>query len=217
MIFWSWFYKYPNWTHLISFSFTHHGSDVCVLSRVQLCDPIDCSPPGSTVHWIFQARILEWVAIFYSRGSSQPSDLTHISYASCIGREILFHCATWEALWFSRVKAKIAPNLNREERLNSLKHKFGEILRAGGGMILSQLCLIIGFSERKRILSYIFMTAGSFTTWSKVLTELSSGLPRETEIGVLFSSMFPFQRTVLRTLGCTHSFKLVFSFSLIFA
>ena len=84
-------------------------------------------------------------------------------------------------------------------------------------MILSQLCLIIGFSERKRILSYIFMTASSFTTWSKMLTELSSSLPREAEIGVLFSSMFPFQRTVLRTLGCTDSFKLVFSFSLIFA
>ena len=39
-----------------------------------LCDPMDCSPPGSSVHGIFQARVLEWVAISFSRGSSQPRD-----------------------------------------------------------------------------------------------------------------------------------------------
>ena len=39
-----------------------------------LCDPMDCSPPGSSIHGIFQARILEWVAILFSRGSSQPRD-----------------------------------------------------------------------------------------------------------------------------------------------
>ena len=41
-----------------------------------LCDPTDCSPPDSSVHWISQARILEWVAIPFSRGSSQPRDRT---------------------------------------------------------------------------------------------------------------------------------------------
>ena len=40
------------------------------------CDPIDCSPPGSSFHGILQARILEWVAISFSRGSSQPRDRT---------------------------------------------------------------------------------------------------------------------------------------------
>ena len=54
------------------------------------------SPSGSSVHGIFQARILEWVAISYSRGSSQPRDWTHISCISCIGRWILYRCATWE-------------------------------------------------------------------------------------------------------------------------
>ena len=39
-----------------------------------LCDPMDCSPPGSSVHGISQARIQEWVAISFSRGSSQPKD-----------------------------------------------------------------------------------------------------------------------------------------------
>ena len=38
------------------------------------CDPMDCSPPVSSIHGIFQARILEWVAISFSRGSSQPRD-----------------------------------------------------------------------------------------------------------------------------------------------
>ena len=42
-------------------------------------DPMDCSPPGSSVHGIFQARVLEWVAISFSRGSSHPRDRTHIS------------------------------------------------------------------------------------------------------------------------------------------
>ena len=45
-----------------------------------LRDPMDCSPPGSSVHEIFQARILAWVAISFSRGSSQPRDQTWISH-----------------------------------------------------------------------------------------------------------------------------------------
>ena len=53
---------------------------VCVLVDTQscltLCDPMDCSPPGSSVHGIPQARILEWVAMPFSKGSSQPRDRT---------------------------------------------------------------------------------------------------------------------------------------------
>ena len=49
-----------------------------------LCDLMDCSPPGSSVHGIFPARILEWVAIPFSRGSSWPRDGTRISHISCI-------------------------------------------------------------------------------------------------------------------------------------
>ena len=58
---------------------------------------MDCSPPGSSVHGILQARILEWVAMPFSKGSSWPRDWTWISWVSCIGRQILYHCATWEA------------------------------------------------------------------------------------------------------------------------
>ena len=59
-----------------------------------LCDPSDCSPPGSFVHGISQARVLEWVAISYSRGSFWPRHRTGIS---CTGRQIRYHWATWEA------------------------------------------------------------------------------------------------------------------------
>ena len=45
-----------------------------------LCDPMDCSPPGSSVHEILQAKILEWVAVPSSRGSSQPRDRTWVSH-----------------------------------------------------------------------------------------------------------------------------------------
>ena len=51
----------------------------CALSFLTLCDPMDCSLPGSSVHEDFQARILEWVVMPSSRRSSQPSDQTQVS------------------------------------------------------------------------------------------------------------------------------------------
>ena len=67
---------------------------VCLLSRVWLRDPRDCSSPGSSVHGILQARRLEWVAISSSRGSSPPGIEPRFS---CIGRRILYHCTPWES------------------------------------------------------------------------------------------------------------------------
>ena len=54
---------------------------LCLVGQVclTLCDPMDCSPPGSSVHWILQARILEWVPMPSSRGSSQPRDWNQVS------------------------------------------------------------------------------------------------------------------------------------------
>ena len=53
-----------------------------------VCNHMDCSPPGSSILGILQARILEWVAISFSRRSSQPRDGTDVS---CIGRQFLYH------------------------------------------------------------------------------------------------------------------------------
>jgi len=58
---------------------------------------------ASFVHGISQMRILKWIAIFYSRESSPPRDLTHVSY---ISRRILYHCATWESLFFFYISYK---------------------------------------------------------------------------------------------------------------
>ena len=55
------------------------GGGTVTESYLTLCDPMDCSPPGSSVHGILQARILEWVAMSSSRGSSQPRDQTQVS------------------------------------------------------------------------------------------------------------------------------------------
>ena len=68
-----------------------------------LCDPMDCSPPGSSLHGIHHARILEWVAMPSSRGSSQIWDRTHVSCVSCFGRQVLYHGATREALSSGRI------------------------------------------------------------------------------------------------------------------
>ena len=69
---------------------------VCVSTKLlqscqTVCDPLDWSPSGSSVHGILQARILEWVTMPSSRGSSWPRDWTRFSCISCIGRWVLYH------------------------------------------------------------------------------------------------------------------------------
>ena len=66
-----------------------HIHRACTQLSSTLCNPTEWSPSGSSVHWILQARILEWVAISSSRGSSQSRDQTHVSGISCTGRQIL--------------------------------------------------------------------------------------------------------------------------------
>ena len=71
--------------------------DLVAKSCPTLCDPMDCSPPGPSVHGISQAKILEWVAISISRESSQAREQTH---DSCIGRWVLYHWAIRETHLF---------------------------------------------------------------------------------------------------------------------
>ena len=82
-------------------------------------DPTDCRPQGSSVHGISQGRILEWVVISVSRGSSRPRDWSCISF--CTGRWILYHCATWEVQWSvqfscSVVSDSLQPNESQHAR-----------------------------------------------------------------------------------------------------
>ena len=91
-----------------------------------LCDHMDCSPPGSSVHGILQARILEWVAIAFSRGFSQPRDRIWVSSMAGIFFTIwsirwclLRHPAsrTWAAKWIhSRLEAgKSSPGPGQQQ------------------------------------------------------------------------------------------------------
>ena len=77
---------YPHFWHFVS-------TVLCSVAQScpALCGPMDCSPPGSSVHGVSQARILEWVAVSYSRGSSRPRDWTRVSCVPCVGGWILDH------------------------------------------------------------------------------------------------------------------------------
>ena len=76
-----------NWSLLPSSACMHAK---LLQSCVTLCDSMNCSLPGSSVHGILQARLLEWVAMPSFRGSSGPRDSARVSYVSCIDRWILY-------------------------------------------------------------------------------------------------------------------------------
>ena len=76
---------------------------VCAQPCPTLYDPMDCSPPGSSVLGIVQARILEWVAISSSRGSSWPRSQIHISSISYTGRQIFTTEPPGKPLWRNNI------------------------------------------------------------------------------------------------------------------
>ena len=75
-------------THSVTLSLVYMKS---LQPCLTLCDPMDYSPLGFSVHAILQARILKWVSMPFSRGSSTPRDLNHVFYISCIDRWALYH------------------------------------------------------------------------------------------------------------------------------
>ena len=89
------------------------GKVYCMLvaqSRLTLCDPVDCSPPGSSVHGILQARVLERVAMPFSRGSFWPRERTQIL---CIaGRSQSYPAHKWEN---QHVNPKPVPRASRQQ------------------------------------------------------------------------------------------------------
>ena len=71
-------FRCPFSQHVIGISVTEE--EKVTQSCLTLCDSMDCNLPGSSILGILQARILEWVAIFFSRGSSQPRDQIQVSH-----------------------------------------------------------------------------------------------------------------------------------------
>ena len=95
--------------------FSKRSVCVCVWaaqSCLILCNPMDCSSPGSSVHEILHARILEWVVIHFSRGSSQPRDRTQVS--GVVGR--------FFTLWETRNAPKIFASSSLNEWVNQERH-----------------------------------------------------------------------------------------------
>jgi len=91
------------WPHCLTlllflFHLTFSLLCACVQLCSTLCNAIDCSLPGSCVYGIFQARILQWVAIFSSRWYSQPRDRTRVSCVSCLGRRVLYQLSHHRSL-----------------------------------------------------------------------------------------------------------------------
>ena len=113
----------------------------CVLScfcRVQLCDPMDCSPPGPSVHGILQAGILEWVAMPSSRGSCPPRDRTCVYCVSCTAGEV-FTAESWGSQKILGAKVdsvKAHCEFGNEAALSG--RQCGRVSRAGG----KRLCVL---------------------------------------------------------------------------
>ena len=111
---------------------------MCTRARAQscptLCNPMDCSPPGSSVHGIPQARILEWVALPSSRRSSSPRDRNVVFLRLLRGRWILYHSTTWEALEVSLLILGLNPRFHRAFSTEGYHfHCAGNIRETQGG------------------------------------------------------------------------------------
>ena len=104
-------------------AYKHQADTVLSCSVMSLCNPLDCSPPGSSVHGIIQTRILEWVATSSSRGSSWPRNWTHVFRVSCLSGEFFTRWAIWEA------QADISAGLKYTSRIlaNHCKHLWSSV------------------------------------------------------------------------------------------
>ena len=103
-----------------------------IQSCLTLCDSLDYSLPGSSVHGILQARILEWVAIPFSRGSSRPRDRTRVSCIACRFFTVCNHQGSPK--WFAKDSHKRDGHCGKG--IGSLSVHYGDILESWAGHLL---------------------------------------------------------------------------------
>ena len=133
---------------------------VCLVAQscLTVYDPMDCSPPGSSVHGILQARILEWVAMPFSRGSSQPRDRTQVS---CIAGGFFTVWATREAQYYwSGSLSLLQGNLPTQELSQGLLH-------------CRQILYQLSHKESPRILEWVANPFSSRSSQPRNLTGVS--------------------------------------------
>ena len=122
------------WDALKELSTAKTGVCCCyLLSHVPLCNPMDCSPPGSSVHGILQAIKLEWVAIPFSRGSSQLRDWT---WVSCLAGWFI-------TVWVVSVSKKIRSidyNTKNKTNIHNINNWIIKWMNEVGGTDESPMC-----------------------------------------------------------------------------
>ena len=148
-------------------------------SCLTLCNPKDCSPPGSYVHGILQARILEWVAVSFSRGSSWPRDQT---WVSCTAGRFFTTWAPREATREDTILSEISQS--ETNAMWSLQGSWLESPRDGGawraaghGVAKSQTRLSdFTFTFHFHALEKAMATHSSVLAWRTPWTEEPGGL-----------------------------------------
>ena len=145
---------------------------VCAHSRPTLCDHMDCSPPGSSVHGILQVRILEWVAFSFSGGSSWPGDQTH---ASCTGRQVLYYWDMSEAHYWNTVCKNSSKETAELEKQNYVC--FGKLWAILSLLLIlksdsiSFICLFMVFQLISQILNPVFQVRDKSVDYLELLFE----------------------------------------------
>ena len=169
--------------------------------------PCRRSPPGSYVHAIFQARILEWVAISFSRNSSQPRDWNHVSCVYCIGRRVLYHCATSEDIWYISCR----PNIN-----NQILYIDHFLILCRHRMQIILMAIYIYVYQFSSVQSQLCLTLCDHMNCSTLDTPVQNQLPEFTQTHVLWvqwchptisSSVVPFS-SCLQSLLTSESFQM---------
>ena len=111
-------------------------------SYLTLCNPMNCSLPS--VHEVFQAKILEWVAISSFRGSFWPRDWTHVSCVSCTGSWIFFfHWATWEASVYLLLSISTATDLSQAAIISHLENYKSVLIDFSASIVVLHILALI--------------------------------------------------------------------------
>ena len=133
---------------------------------------MDCSLPGSSVHEILQARILEWVAMSFSRGSSWPRDRTCVSY---FGRWLLYHCTVWKAAAWKAPKIHCVPSNGFTEAVVFVGSGRGKKLRSC--VFQSHVNKIINSLSKNNIPSQVLSFVSKLLSPSALLEYLDLTFP----------------------------------------
>ena len=131
---------------------------------------MDCSPPGSSVHGVLHARILEWIAISFSRGSSPPRDQTHVFYVWCTGRKVLYHQHHLSPRQLSFIQVVQAGIKIARRNINNLSYADDITLIAESEEELKSLLMKVKEESEKVVLKLNIqktkiMASGPITSW----------------------------------------------------